>query len=412
MHPQDFGDGRLECTVDSPLKENEGTKDVYISYLVTTRTNFPTFQRPETKVRRRFRDFVFLYESLTTQYAAVAVPPLPEKHNMAYVRGDRFGADFTLRRSHSLHRFLKRITLHPELRRSSILLEFLESPEWHATMRGRVAKTTTVDQGNAGVFDNFTDTFLNAFTKVHKPDKRFIEVKERADKLDEDLGHVEKIVTRVARRQGDLETDYGDLATQFRKLITLEPGVEQPLTSFASSLETTSLNFKALRDHTGLDYASSLRDMTAYIAALRALLKAREQKQLDFEGLSDYLARAAADRDQLASQHGSTGAGGFLRSKIEDVRGVDHEQARRDRQRKLEIQIQRLTREVEQAKIQSESFDDRTVSEVEEFERIKSVELQDTLGSLADSHIDFFKGTVETWEEFLEKMEQPSVSDA
>jgi len=27
------------------------------------------------------------------------------------------------------------------------------------------------------VFDNFADTFVNAFSKVHKPDKRFIEVR-------------------------------------------------------------------------------------------------------------------------------------------------------------------------------------------------------------------------------------------
>jgi hypothetical protein len=34
---QDFGDGHLECSVEKPQKENEGTKDVYISYLVITR---------------------------------------------------------------------------------------------------------------------------------------------------------------------------------------------------------------------------------------------------------------------------------------------------------------------------------------------------------------------------------------
>ena len=28
--------GVLECIVDTPLKENDGTKDAYISYLVTT----------------------------------------------------------------------------------------------------------------------------------------------------------------------------------------------------------------------------------------------------------------------------------------------------------------------------------------------------------------------------------------
>lgn len=31
-----LGDGRLDCTVDTPLKENDGTKDAYVSYLVTT----------------------------------------------------------------------------------------------------------------------------------------------------------------------------------------------------------------------------------------------------------------------------------------------------------------------------------------------------------------------------------------
>lgn len=31
-----IGDGMLECSVDAPLKENDGTKDAYISYLVTT----------------------------------------------------------------------------------------------------------------------------------------------------------------------------------------------------------------------------------------------------------------------------------------------------------------------------------------------------------------------------------------
>jgi len=61
---------------------------------------------------------------------------------------------------------------------------------------------------------------------------------------------------------------------------------------------------------------------------------------------------------------------------------------------------------VERAKIQSESFDDRTVAEVQEFERIKAVEMQDTLGGLADAHINFFKGAVETWEKYLEIVEK------
>lgn len=35
-----IGDGILECTVDMPLKENDGTKDAYVSYLITTNVIF------------------------------------------------------------------------------------------------------------------------------------------------------------------------------------------------------------------------------------------------------------------------------------------------------------------------------------------------------------------------------------
>jgi sorting nexin-4 len=31
-----IADGSLDVTVDTPLKENDGTKDAYVSYLVTT----------------------------------------------------------------------------------------------------------------------------------------------------------------------------------------------------------------------------------------------------------------------------------------------------------------------------------------------------------------------------------------
>ncbi|KAL8642032.1 MAG: hypothetical protein Q9228_001226, partial [Teloschistes exilis] len=305
---------------------------------------------------------------------------------MEYVRGDRFGSEFTQRRAHSLHRFIKRLTSHPVLRRQMALVTFLESTDLHSYMRNHPAGGgrggTSVDQGNS-VFDNFTDTFVNAFSKVHKPDKRFIEVREKADKLDEDLGHVEKIVARVARREADLEADYMDLSTQFLKLVTLEPEVEGPLHAFAQGVEQTAKGMQGLKEHTDLNYLGSLRDMEAYAFALKALLKAREQKQLDFEGLTEYLTKAAFDRDTLASStHGSagTGAGGFIRSKLEDVRGVDHEQSRRERVRKLEMRIEELTREVDSARKVSELYDEEVVRETVEFERIKALEFRDTLG--------------------------------
>ncbi|EXJ74177.1 sorting nexin-4 [Cladophialophora psammophila CBS 110553] len=410
-------DGILEVTVDTPLKENDGTKDAYVSYLVTTHTDFKSFQRADFAVRRRFTDFVFLRQSLHRDYQACAIPPLPEKNNMAYVRGDRFSTEFTQRRAWSLHRFLKRCTLHPVLRRAPILLLFLETGDWNAQMRLRPSRSNTLGEGSAsnpstpsGFFDNVADTMLNAFSKVHKPDKRFIEVTERANKLDEDLSHVEKIIARVSRREGDLEADYADLANNMRKLTPLEPAIEAPLQTFAGCVEETSRGWKQLKDHTDQNYLGSLRDMEAYINSVKSLLKTREQKQLDFEGLTEYLQKATSERDLLASNnpysHGSNlNPATFIRNKVEDMRGVDHETARRERARKLELKIAELNREVDSAKSTSEMFDEQVVREVADFERIKGVEFRDSLGALATQHMEFYQNVISTWERFLVDMD-------
>lgn len=382
-------------------------------------TDFKTFQTSDFSVRRRFTDFVFLRSALHRDFPACAVPPLPEKNNMAYVRGDRFGTDFTQRRAWSLHRFLKRCTLHPVLRRAPILLLFLETSDWNAQMRTRPTRANTGSESTspatpAGFLDSVADTMLNAFSKVHKPDKRFIEVTERANKLDEDLNHVEKIVSRVTRREGDLETDYGDLAQNMRKLTPLEPAIEAPLQTFAGCVEETARGWKGIKDHTDQNYLGSLRDMGAYINSVKSLLKTREQKQLDFEGLTDYLSKASSERDMLASSnpyaHGSPlNPANFIRNKVEDMRGVDHESARRDRARKLELKIEELNREVDSAKSTSEMFDEQVVREVQDFERIKGTEFRDSLGALATQHMNFYQGVIDTWQRFLLDMEADAV---
>ncbi|KAK2589609.1 intercellular trafficking and secretion, partial [Conoideocrella luteorostrata] len=371
-------------------------------------SSFQSFQKESTTVRRRFTDFVFLYKQLLRDYPATAVPPLPDKQRMEYVRGDRFGSDFTSRRAHSFQRFLTRLSLHPVLRRAPILHNFLESPDWNATMRSRSARASLSSDpsGSSGVFDNFADTFINAFTKLHKPDRRFLEVKEKSDKLDEDLGHIEKVVARVVRREGDLETDLRDLAEQFQKLITLEPGVEPAVHAFAASIEDTAQNLHQLRDMTDQDYLGSLRDMQAFSLSLKNLLRAREQKQLDYEQLTEYLNKSTVERDSLQSGYASSGAGSFIRSKIEDVRGVDHELARRERQRKLELRVEELTNEVERARATSDMFDDEVVREVTDFERIKRAEFKAQLGGLADAHVSFYGEVIDTWEKYIQEMEK------
>jgi sorting nexin-4 len=51
-----------------------------------------------------------------------------------------------------------------------------------------------------GIIDNISDTLLNAFARVRKPDERFLIMRENVDKFEESLVVSERLYTRVRGR--------------------------------------------------------------------------------------------------------------------------------------------------------------------------------------------------------------------
>ena len=71
-------------------------------------------------------------------------------------------------------------------------------------MHQHIAHPPVPDQ-STGVIDNISDTLLNAFARVRKPDERFLEMRENVDKFEESLNTSERLWTRVrGRTTGEL----------------------------------------------------------------------------------------------------------------------------------------------------------------------------------------------------------------
>ncbi len=323
---------------------------------------------------------------------------------MEYIKGDRFGKEFTLKRASSLNRFLNRISYHPVLKRAKAYHVFLESNDWNAYKRQIHIKAANLDNGNGLLVDGISDSFMNVFRKAQSQNKEFVEVRERVDKLEYNLNHIDKIFSRVVRRQGELKVDYKDFAEQILKLASLEPNIGAEFNQFANGLESLSRDFGELKDHIDNDYLVSLRDMENYVVSLKELLRQKDQKQIDFEALTEYLQKASADYNYLKAGGGTN----FLQKKVEDMRGVNHEVARQDRIQKLEMKVESLTREVGSAKLTVDAFEGQTYHEIQYFDNIKALEMKDTLGNLTDSHIDFFKSVIASWEPIEESLKQAS----
>ncbi len=118
-----------------------------------------------------------------------------------------------------------------------------------------------------GVLDNISDTLLNAFARVRKPDERFLSMRETVDKFEESLVSSERIWTRIrARTEGNifqattyslllnssssmhigLSSDHHDLAVAIQGLGFLESGITEPLNHFSNALLEVSELFHHL----------------------------------------------------------------------------------------------------------------------------------------------------------------------
>jgi sorting nexin-4 len=156
-----------------------------------------------------------------------------------------------------------------------------------------------------------------------------------------------------------------------------------------------------------------LHSLLSYSHAHRAVLKLRDQKQLDLEELTEYLSGVTAERDRLSaiiSGHaGSSGLGlsAYLRDKMDAIRGTDDDRSRVEKMKKLDAKIkevsgvlaaaapylqpEQLTEAVTTAHETSDTFSNETLREQVAFQYAKEAEMKEMLSNLADGQIELYR---------------------
>ncbi|KAI8069980.1 hypothetical protein BC940DRAFT_271458 [Gongronella butleri] len=375
--------------VMDPRKEVDG-QQTYVSYQLVSKN---------ATVRRRFQDFVWLYNMLYSSYPACIIPPLPDKHRMEYVKGDRFSTDFVERRRVSLERFLQRIARHPILCRSEYFIMFLESAEFND------ASARALREGQETMIDSLGDSLLNAFTKIRKPDQVFIDMKDRVDRMEENFSLLEKTLARTNKRADDLAHDYVELANSVNGLGHLETNFQEALTMFAHAVHSYANQVKAVSNQ-DTEWLHQIHDYMAYHLSMKEVLKLRDQKQLDFEELSEYLQNTLKERDRAV--HGADGNNltGYLTGKLNEVRGADMDKIRRERVLRLDDRIRELKDAIEQSNEVSNAFSDQVKKENEYFTRGNTLEMHAALQTYANAKVDFYQHGIDTWKGVVAALEE------
>ncbi|CAO3651883.1 unnamed protein product [Mucor hiemalis] len=359
--------------VDQPRKETE-QQSTFISYLVMS---------DKKQVRRRFQDFVWLHNVLYTHFPACFVPPLPDKHRLEYVKGDRFSTEFIEKRRISLERFIQRIARHPILGRADFFIMFLESSEFND------ASARALREGEETVMDTIGDSLLNAFSKIRKPDPRFVEMKERNERMEENLDMLQKTLLRTNKRVEDLCQDYDEFTSSVAGLSTIESSYKNLYDPFATGLSQYSENMKAMTIEDS-KWQIEVNDYMAYYHAVKDVLKLRDQKQLDFEELSDYLQSTIEEREKTIRDK-DTGVASFITGKLNEVRGANTDKIKREKVLRLDERVRELQDAIEQTHEVSTAFSDQVKKEDTFFTRNKSIEMYEVLKTYTEAKVDFYQ---------------------
>ncbi|KAI9249136.1 hypothetical protein BDA99DRAFT_524084 [Phascolomyces articulosus] len=370
--------------VEDPQKQSATVVQGFISYLVTTETNVETFSssRPRS-VRRRYQDFIWLHVALELEYPICVVPPLPEKHRLGYLNGERFSPEFLERRRWGLQWFLNRVANHPVLQKAQSTRIFLESDDFKNDKRA-IQSTKAVEKPS--FFDTLGDVLMNAFATVKKPDQRFLDMQDYVDKLEDNILTIEKLYSRISQRQTGLIRDYTSFAWSIREISAMESSITMPLRQFAETTETYGKYMKEMNSTEELLFMNDLHELLAYCHAVKDILQKRDESQIDFEELSTYLQRAIEERDKIANSSPSKLA-------------------------EIEQKIQELQEEVTRTSDITTGFSEQMSEEFETFQETKTAELKQGLTAYADSHISFYTKSIKLWESILPALESIKLDD-
>ena len=87
------------------------------------------------------------------------------------------------------------------------------------------------------VFDNIGDALFSAFTKVRKPDPKFLEMKQKADKLEENLSGIEKLQSKTIKIESDLGDKLKLVGAATVSMSNMETQMMSPLSALGTRLE-------------------------------------------------------------------------------------------------------------------------------------------------------------------------------
>lgn len=196
----------LTVGITDPEKIGDGM-NAYVAYKVTTQTSLPMFRSRQFAVKRRFSDFLGLYEKLSEKHSqnGFIVPPPPEKSLIGMTKvkvgkEDSSSAEFLEKRRAALERYLQRIVNHPTMLQDPDVREFLEKEE----LPRAVGTQALSGAGLLKMFNKATDAVSKMTIKMNESDIWFEEKLQEVECEEQRLRKLHAVVETLVNHRKEL----------------------------------------------------------------------------------------------------------------------------------------------------------------------------------------------------------------
>ncbi|XP_071511479.1 sorting nexin-33-like [Diadema antillarum] len=195
------------CEIKNPKKESKlkGMKS-FIAYQVTP-------SNTGIRVSRRYKHFDWLYERLAEKFTLIIVPPLPDKQ----VTG-RYEEAFIEKRMDQLQRWMNRMTAHPVIGPSDVMMHFITCTDEKLWKQGK-RKAEKDDLMGAAFYQNIqtpnSNLDIGTIERQHDTFTRFTK------SLDQSMAQIQQVIHDYSKKHlGPFKREYQKIGHSFEELAT------------------------------------------------------------------------------------------------------------------------------------------------------------------------------------------------
>ncbi|KAJ1978004.1 Vacuolar protein sorting-associated protein vps5 [Dimargaris verticillata] len=371
--PVAAGSTSIDITVSDPHKVGDAM-NAYVVYKVHTHTLSPAFDQPDYTVRRRYRDFHWLFTQLHQSNPGVIIPPVPEKQSLG-----RFQDEFVENRRHGLEKFLKRVATHPLLNDHPDFKLFLTSENFTGQTKDRRPEPSM------GLMRAFGEVLTGSFSKFVEVDEWFENRRHQLDALESQLKALHKAIEAAIRQRHELAGAYGELSANVLALSNVEAneGLARSLSLFGKLQEQLHLLHRQQAQADAKTYESTTEEYIRLIGSIKltfnARAKAYQQWQYDLADLQ----RKVSQYDRLKSQSRS----------------------RTDRMSQLNAEVGQLEIQTENHRHEFEDMSTLIRAELDRFDQEKVTDFKHSAEQFLTAMIGHQQQVIKLWEMYLESFD-------